>query len=378
VTAWIVSAFVSVGLAVVVGWALPAWAIRRLLPLLEGAGHLVTNYRGRRIPTGLGLVWLVWAAGAGLVGALVTFATASVGSGGTLSLAWLWSAPIRAELVMPLLLIVGSMAFGLVDDVFGGSGVKGFRGHLRELAAGRLSTGGLKLVGIGLLALVAGSQTLAAIAPLQNSATSGFNIGQTALGLVGWACASLVIALAANFVNLTDLRPGRAIKVYGLLAAVGCVWAGLAMWQSYLVQTAAAQTELLAGVPSGVWAAAWFLCLAVLVFGPVLAVWRFDVGESAMLGDAGANAMGALAGFLLVWRSPLWVVAVLAVVLFALNLASERVSFSAVIERVAFLKWVDGLGRSPDGPEGVTGQDDGTRAGGPVAEGDDAGRDGRS
>jgi hypothetical protein len=72
-----------------------------------------------------------------------------------------------------------------------------------------------------------------------------------------------------------------------------------------------------------------------------------------MLGDAGANAAGALAGFLLAWRSPLWLLSVLAVVLLALNVTSERVSFSKVIERVAFLRWLDGLGRIASDAPGV-------------------------
>jgi hypothetical protein len=111
------------------------------------------------------------------------------------------------------------------------------------------------------------------------------------------------------------------------------------------------------------------LSLLALVFGPVFAVWRYDLGERAMLGDAGANAAGALAGFLLAWQSPLWLLAVLAVVLLALNLVSERVSFSGVIERVSFLRWLDGLGRlpaddpvpmeAPVGAPGVDGSDSG-------------------
>jgi hypothetical protein len=55
--------------------------------------------------------------------------------------------------------------------------------------------------------------------------------------------------------------------------------------------------------------------------------------------------MGALAGYLLVGALPLPWMIVAAVVLFGLTLLSERVSFSGVIERVAFLSWLDGLGR---------------------------------
>ena len=69
-----------------------------------------------------------------------------------------------------------------------------------------------------------------------------------------------------------------------------------------------------------------------------------------MLGDAGANAAGVLAGWLLVIALSAWWWALAAYVIFAfaMNIASERTSFSAVISRTPWLRWLDGLGR-PDG-----------------------------
>ena len=64
-----------------------------------------------------------------------------------------------------------------------------------------------------------------------------------------------------------------------------------------------------------------------------------------MIGDAGANPLGALLGVGLVAAlagSALWIaVAVLA----ALNLASEMWSFSRVIEAVPLLRALDRMGR---------------------------------
>ncbi len=64
-----------------------------------------------------------------------------------------------------------------------------------------------------------------------------------------------------------------------------------------------------------------------------------------MLGDAGANPLGATLGLATVLAvSPMtrnWVL----VVLLALNLVSERVSFSRVIERVPPLRVIDRAGR---------------------------------
>ncbi len=66
-----------------------------------------------------------------------------------------------------------------------------------------------------------------------------------------------------------------------------------------------------------------------------------------MLGDAGANPLGAVLGVGLAASldEPARLVAI--VVLLALNLASEKWSFSKAIEASPPLRWLDGLGR-PD------------------------------
>ena len=69
--------------------------------------------------------------------------------------------------------------------------------------------------------------------------------------------------------------------------------------------------------------------------------WWSDARASAMLGDTGSNLLGALAGVFLVQSLPLMGQTVLLVVLLALNLASERLSISATIEKTRWLKWLD-------------------------------------
>ncbi|MBA3303588.1 MAG: hypothetical protein H0U26_06935, partial [Acidimicrobiia bacterium] len=76
-----------------------------------------------------------------------------------------------------------------------------------------------------------------------------------------------------------------------------------------------------------------------------LALLGADLGERLMLGDTGANAIGAALGFGVVITTSLGTRVALAVVLLALNLASEVVSFSSVIERVAPLRALDRFGR---------------------------------
>ena len=85
-----------------------------------------------------------------------------------------------------------------------------------------------------------------------------------------------------------------------------------------------------------------------VVAGPLgasLAVLPADLRERVMLGDCGANAVGALLGLRLaaVPGRPARVGALAAVV--GLTLASERVSFTRVIEATPGLRELDRLGR---------------------------------
>jgi hypothetical protein len=302
--------------AAVVGWVVPAVAVRMLLPALEAAPVKVRNYRGMQIPTGLGIAWLVWA--------VANMALIAVAEGLDSLIA---ASGMSVLLLFPTWLALPVFAFGLVDDAFGGAGEKGFRGHLSAIARGRLTTGGLKLVGIGLVAVVV------ARPPMLGGSASG-GAWEFASLLAVWGLGVLVIALCANLVNLTDLRPGRALKAYSALTVIG------------LALAASGQVE--SGTLSG---APWWAVFAVrlvLLLGPVAAVWRYDLGERAMLGDAGANVMGALAGYVLASALPLWGLAVAAAVLLGLNLVSEKVSFSRAIEGNAALRWIDGLGRIRD------------------------------
>lgn len=291
--------------------AFPWLVMRALVPTLESsAAGRVSNYRGRSVVLGLGLVWVVWTIGlvcAGTVLAIIRRYAPPEGGQPYSVLA----------VAAPLVLVLGACALGLADDVFGSGSDRGFRGHISALFHGRLTTGGLKLLGIGLLAAVAAGTDTASDFPA---------------GTARWVLAVLAIALTANLINLMDLRPGRALKVYSLLAALGAL-------VMFLGGERTTSLELLVGL-----------------LGPVAAVWRFDLGERAMLGDSGANAAGALIGWVAVVVFPQWwQLAVYVAVVLALNVASERVSFSRVIEGNRTLSWLDGLGRlahDDDAPEG--------------------------
>ncbi|HEV2774897.1 MAG TPA: hypothetical protein VGV90_04835, partial [Solirubrobacteraceae bacterium] len=82
-----------------------------------------------------------------------------------------------------------------------------------------------------------------------------------------------------------------------------------------------------------------------LFIGPVLVAGFFDLRERAMLGDAGSNAIGALAGLWLVLTLDADGQLIALVVLVLVNLFGEFRSISNVIEKVPGLRHLDSLGR---------------------------------
>ncbi|MFI8827913.1 hypothetical protein [Streptomyces sp. NPDC053431] len=132
-------------------------------------------------------------------------------------------------------------ACGAYDDVRGDER-RGFRAHLAALRDGEVTSGAVKLFGIGAAGLAAG-------AFLKERP-------------VDKLLAGVVIAGTAHLVNLVDVRPGRAGLVVLGLAAPG----------------------LLRGPQ------------AAAPMGAVAAVLADDLGERTMLGDTGAHALGAAVG----------------------------------------------------------------------------------
>ncbi|WP_346767513.1 hypothetical protein [Knoellia koreensis] len=200
--------------------------------------------------------------------------------------------------VAPVVATVGSAAFGALDDLGGDSSSKGLKGHLGALARGQVTTGALKILGLGVSGLVAAAL-----------ADRGRDDRSTLDTIVGGA----VVAGGANLLNLLDLRPGRALKAT-IALGTACVAPGSA-----------------ASAGAAVGAAAGLI--------------RPDLAGEAMLGDTGANAAGALLGTALVQRSGRRGRLVALAALVGLTLASEKVSFTRVIESTPGLRAVDAWGR---------------------------------
>jgi len=209
---------------------------------------------------------------------------------------------------------LGAGGFGLYDDLVGTRPehhAKGFHGHLAALRRGRVTSGVTKILGIGAASLAA-----AALLPGPDQESAGRPAGsrrRSVHTLVGAG----VIAGAANLFNLLDLRPGRALKVAVLVG-----------------------TPLAAGPDGGVAAGA---------VGAALGAMPADLSERTMLGDCGANALGAILGTAWAARTGLIGRAAALVVIAGLTAASERISFTQVIAERPVLRRLDELGRrNPD------------------------------
>jgi len=189
---------------------------------------------------------------------------------------------------------------GLLDDLAGDATSKGFAGHLRALGRLRLTTGAVKLFGGGAVAVL--------VASAGSDERPGRLLADAAL-----------IALAANLANLLDRAPGRVAKV-----ALAC---------AVPVAVVAGADDRLVG--------------PVVLVGATLALLWPDLRERLMLGDTGANVLGATLGMAVVLATAAATRTIVLVVVLALNLASERVSFSRVIDRTPPLRALDRLGRLP-------------------------------
>lgn len=278
-------------LAVAVGFLAGRLTWVWLRPSFRGPAFERTNHRGHPVVT---------AAGIALPVALVI-----VEGGRALAVAFgvldrHHEGGLDAARAVTMVVALGFGLLGVVDDLVGVGDRRGFRGHVAALVKGRLTSGGLKLLGGATLALAV-------------ARPAG---GGTGAGLVADAA---LIALSANLGNLLDRAPGRVLKSSVVAFAVLVVLTGF-------------ERRLVA---PGV------------VVGAGIGLVLDDLHERAMLGDAGANVLGAVVGLGVVLAcAPSTRHAVLIAVV-ALNLLSEVVSFSRVIAAVPPLRAIDMLGRRP-------------------------------
>jgi UDP-GlcNAc:undecaprenyl-phosphate/decaprenyl-phosphate GlcNAc-1-phosphate transferase len=312
---------VLTGTAVAAGAALGAYAVLRRYPPAGEKTWARTNHRGEPVTLLEGPAVTV-----GAVAAQVITAAVAPPRGPRPVTARDYPERVRPSAYPPAIAGLGGVAFGVLDDLRGSGKRRGLRGHLGALAHGEVTTGTVKLAGLAATGLGA------ALIEGGAAADVAVNAG--------------LIAGGANLLNLFDLRPGRAIKVATLAAGLiagGSALAGGAASPALDDGAADRARGRLAGLQAGAAPA-----------GAALALLPEDLGERAMLGDAGANALGAMLGAAAAASLPRpGRVAVLAGIV-ALTAASEKVSFTKVIRRTPPLHWLDMLGRRP-GPAPAAG-----------------------
>jgi UDP-GlcNAc:undecaprenyl-phosphate/decaprenyl-phosphate GlcNAc-1-phosphate transferase len=268
-----------------------------LVRTMQLSGRTRPNYRSRQLPFPLGV----------LVPAAALVALVPLALIGRLAKADVF----HPEIVPVALYALGIVALGLIDDTLGerrperpgaapGSSAqpaaRGWRGHAAALGRGELSTGALKAAGSLGLALLAMDEL-------------GLSDGR-------WLLAAAVLVLATNVFNLLDLRPGRSGKVFVLLGAALTIGAGV----------------------RPLWALGLFAA-------PALVACAYDLRERAMLGDTGANLLGALAGMWLVLTLSGTGQLIALAALAAITVYGELRSISALVERTPVLRELDSWGR---------------------------------
>jgi UDP-GlcNAc:undecaprenyl-phosphate GlcNAc-1-phosphate transferase len=262
-----------------------------MLRALSEAGHTKLNYRARALPFPFGVLVLA----AALLALIPLMLIQRLGN----------TAVFEPQTLTIAVYALGVFALGLVDDTLAREGAqgtgapahRGWRGHGSAALRGELSTGALKAAGSLGLALLAMSYL-----PFSNGR---------------WLLAAGVLVLATNVFNLLDLRPGRSTKAFVLLGA------GLTI----------GSTEL-----RPLWALGLFA-------GPALVAGLYDLRERAMLGDAGANLLGALAGLWLVLTLSGTGQLIALILLAAITLYGELRSISKLVDRIPVLRELDSWGR---------------------------------
>ncbi len=253
------------------------------------------NYRQEDVPVGGGFLFI-------LIGSLL---------GALLGLAkpFPWTSMLGRAAQSSVLFLAAALGYGLLglfDDLVGNRQQRGLLGHGRAFFNGQLTTGGIKAAAGAGLGFVLAAYRLS---------PEVFGRAPTVFSLPAAAVDGLLIAASANTLNLFDLRPGRAGKVF--LLGYGLI--------------------LLAGNPVSLVLLPWI--------GSFLGYLPFDLRGEVMMGDVGSNALGALIGLASCYALALPARLMLLVFLILIHLLAERISFSQVIENHMILHRLDLWGR---------------------------------
>ncbi|MEW6172151.1 MAG: hypothetical protein AB1510_03665 [Bacillota bacterium] len=265
-------------LTLIAGYTAARIGSKPFLSLLSTGGSVRPNYTGRNIPVGGGAIFFFALLPVAVIACIVI------------------PDLDKMRLLGFLFLTSSTTIVGIIDDTLGSRQVSGLKGHFRRLFSGQLTTGALKAIAIGLGSLIF-------FLPGSRPWEGVFN--------------AVLVALAVNTLNLLDLRPGRAGKIF--LAAAAALT--IAAW---------GRSEV-------------YLLLAVT--GALVAFLQFDLRADAMMGDAGSNTLGAVIGIMIAWTLGLQARVFIFILLVSLNLLAERYSLTSIIANNRVLNFLDRLGR---------------------------------
>lgn len=244
--------------------------------LVQKFGLIRPNFRGDKIPTSYGFMLVLAAA--------------------PVYLAMCIGMPhVEFRTVIFLIVVIAFGVAGFVDDLYGSREIGGFRGHFSLLFKGKVTTGVIKAFVGGITAIAVG----VIIAQ-----------GQPGVAVIN----ALLIVLAANSLNLLDLRPGRAVS---------CFWVGL------LVLVILRQGNL------DIWHE-----LTVLLL-PALWLTKLDRSAKIMLGDAGSNTLGAVLGLALAFEINTFGKLIIVIMLGFLQVYAEKYSITKLIESNRIMREID-------------------------------------
>lgn len=246
--------------------------------MLISSGVLCRNFMKEEIPTAMGLVFIF--AQVITLGILQIF--------------------LDLENNFNLIYLFGYVFIGLVgllDDLIGDKEIKGLKGHIKSFFRGKLTTGGIKAF-LGLFISLVVSSYLSS-------------------NLLEFLVNGLIIGLFTNLINLFDLRPGRASKVFIILSVLLLLFSGNKD-NNYIILS---------------------------LYGMLIPYISLDLNSKVMMGDTGANILGYSLGIYAAANYNIVPKIIILIILVVVHLLAEKVSFSKIIEENKYLKSFDNMGR---------------------------------
>lgn len=258
-----------------------------MIPLFKSMlvnGNVIRpNYKNEMIPVGMGIVFLPMIIINSIILGFVTLNNIWFVSSSNYNLNIVW-------LLCLALYIFSMMAMffaGALDDLIGNRNVSGLKGHFKSLFKGELTTGGFKALFGGFVGLVVSVCISSSIVDI----------------IVN----TLIIALSTNLMNLFDLRPGRAIKVY-----------------------------LVIMIPIYITLTGYTKVFPLLILPNVLAYFNIDLKARGMMGDTGSNVLGISIGVLMALGYGIKVRLAWLVFLILMHLITEKFSLTKIIEKIEY------------------------------------------